>query len=607
MKSFFCILICVVLLGCSDSTRYLGDTWIPSSEAKYLHLSHSNLEYSAENDLIKTINIESISTPWEIIGEMQWVQFSQLNGNADATIDVQTSVNTDPKTSRSAIYQFSSIDKDFPYTKNITINQQAAKYKLTLSQTIIDAPASISSYSIVVNANADWTASTEYDWIQLSSIDNQLKVELTENTTSTNSDRTGNIIVQCGNTSANITINQEPPFVSAKTDTLKFDSEGGTFQLTVSSDVSWKAKSSQSWINVYPTTNNADDNQLYISVVPNNTIDKRLGNVYVCIDDNEIVKVPVFQDALYLGIDKQNITIGKEGGSEYVTVNTNTNWSIISKPAFLSSSSPSSGGKGQTRIMFTFDENSGGDKSGKIIIGNSSITGLTKTINVSQEGYELSASETSINIPATSDLQHEITLTTNDKWQTNASTSWLHSTPSFGIGNGVITIIADRNGMTRERTGQINIQPNSELPAVVVNILQQGRHISATADSLFFTSAGGTYDIIVDTSGDKITTNTTAWLTVKDVDVLSAQQFKIKVSAPEYYGDSIRETTLDILLEEKDGDDACKITIPVIQFPPVQTIGIVKFDKDNDWNISGDNNGIINITGFNSDINWNFK
>lgn len=607
MKTLLYTFLVLLLVGCSDQTEFSVNSWTPSQSAKYLSINPSSLIIGAETNLTQNIVVSSISTPWFIEGECTWITLSQYEGSTDADITVTAMENTNPTSSRNAIYCFVSVDSSFPYSKQLSISQTSPGYEVIVSQNTITATAASSMQEIAVSANAQWTCKADVSWLQVQPKDNQIMVSWDENTSSLSADRIGHIDVVCGNVISTITVNQKPPYISSTTKSIDYEAEGDAYQLEVKSDVSWSASTSQSWINLSPQGINNGDAILYVSATSNNSVSERSGNVYLSIGGKQLIQIPVSQKGLFFDVDKYSISLGQQPTTTSIEVNTNTTWQVISKPDFIEAITPSNGNSGTTKLNIAVSENQGGDRSGSIVLGNPSVTGLSKTIIVSQAGYDFSVSETDVSLQAFVTRTHGISIATNVEWTVEANADWLHISPTSGHGNENIIVSADINPSIKQRNAKVKISTNTNLGLTELNITQKGQSFTVSSETLSYTSKGGTNSITVSSDCESFEVTFPSWLTKSNGNTTSNQSARVSFTAPEYSEEQERRGEIIFGIKNLPSGEKYERKINVVQHPPVQTIGKVAFDSDVNWNLDGNNNMNISVTGFGSDIDWNFK
>lgn len=190
--------------ACSDESIYKD----PSKDGYYLNVSNNNIVFSADNNLESTINIESFNVKWKLTCAQPWVSLSKTEGNSNEKITVKVAPNSNIEKDRSATITLMSEERNYTYSKEITITQSAIGYHINVSKTYITAEANQSEYSISVDATAEWKFSTLDTWIHCSRELNNLKISVDENKEIYSVERTGYVNVSCGTASVNLKVIQ---------------------------------------------------------------------------------------------------------------------------------------------------------------------------------------------------------------------------------------------------------------------------------------------------------------------------------------------------------------------------------------------------------------
>ena len=141
------------------------------------------------------------------------------------------------------------------------------------------------------------------------------------------------------------------------------DEKGGTVRFTVTSNVPWTLENSLSDFTVTPTSGQAGETGVVVTV-PANTVEKERTAVLTFKYADKTAQVSITQDAAtpappepQLTISPSNsITAGYEGGSFTLTVTSNVEWTA-SKEAEDVSIRPTSGSAGTTTVVSAVAEN----------------------------------------------------------------------------------------------------------------------------------------------------------------------------------------------------------------------------------------------------------
>ena len=157
---------------------------------------------------------------------------------------------------------------------------------LTVSPLRIDSPASGEEKTIAIQSKCDWRAECDADWITLLTTQgdvgkSELKIKVLPNATTDK--RIARIRI--GNSeydiAQNITVTQKAyePELSVSQSTLRCGTEGNTFEITVRSNVEWRAACDASWINFSPQSSASDNTVMSVTVASNSSTTQREGEI----------------------------------------------------------------------------------------------------------------------------------------------------------------------------------------------------------------------------------------------------------------------------------------------------------------------------------------
>ena len=161
---------------------------------------------------------------------------------------------------------------------------------LSLDKSSINASYSGVTTSFTVSSNVTWSVSVPASWVSVnpsSGVNNGVvEVVVAQNTTA--APRTATITVSGGNMSKSITVSQEaaPPSLSLNPESLSFVADGGTQNVTVTSNGSWTASSTETWCKTNVTSGKGNST-LTITVEANSTSSARSANVIVKVSNLE--------------------------------------------------------------------------------------------------------------------------------------------------------------------------------------------------------------------------------------------------------------------------------------------------------------------------------
>lgn len=592
-------LLCV---ACTDETT-LGGDWSPSLTPRRLSLSAYDLKMPIEGGM-ETVNVTSENANWNFAGnDAGWLTLAPKSGNGSAAVSLTAQPNTDPTTGRSVAYAFACTNSDWQMTRPFSVSQSASGYYIRPVEKNFTKAAPATQFEVGIEANASWEAKSDVSWLTIQTTPTSLKINLTDNTTSLSADRIGHITLTCGKATEIVTVNQQPPNITVATDELVYENEGGDKHIEVKSDVAWTASCSQSWMTLSPAEGAAGTTSLLLRAAKNASANSRTANVYINIGGNKMQSIPIRQLGLYVDASVSSLpAFAYQGGSQTLTITTNTDWTVINKPDFVTVS-PTAGSKGTTTVTVTAPaNNSDRSLSGDITFGNASITGLQTKIHVEQDCATFGLSEQTITVPSVAGSSHNLTITADQSWTAAfAQGKWAHVTPSTGDGTATITLMADDNPSIKEREDVLTITPSVTKTPLTFRFIQSGRVLEVNTTELTIHPKGGTSDpLIVTTDGTYQVSKEGDWFTIaQDANSITA-------TATANEGEVPRSGTIIVTMTNLPSGESLIRTITVRQYPPDNIEG-GGFTDDRNWDFDdGGSDATITVGNFTNDINWDF-
>ncbi|MDR1980855.1 MAG: hypothetical protein LBQ39_04435, partial [Tannerellaceae bacterium] len=170
--------------------------------------------------------------------------------------------------------------------------------------------------------------------------------------------------------------------------TLDFPADGGSQEISVTSNTSWTASSSELWATVSPASGSNDD-EVSVTVTTNTGSSERTATI--TITGGGITRtVDVTQaaaetppPAATLDVSTYTQNFPADGGSLYLFVTSNTSWTVSSSESWATVY-PASGSNDET-VRVTATANDGGERTATITITGG---GITCTVDVTQAEKE---------------------------------------------------------------------------------------------------------------------------------------------------------------------------------------------------------------------------
>lgn len=228
--------------------------------------------------------------------------------------------------------------------------QQAENF---LSEGIIASPFQC-YFEITVTANKSWTSTINYndsqkDWCEYhpASMDitndmsmstfTNVRLMIAQNTSG--EERSATITITTGDISKSFTIKQKQnDVISLSTDLIKSNSNGGNYQIEVTSNIDYDVQiptEHQDWVKFSNRTKAISTNNIEFTIAPNLNYDKRECDIYI-IPKNGIVTESLAPSLHILQLpkslielDKLQETFPKEGGNAIFLLTTNTEYEVV--------------------------------------------------------------------------------------------------------------------------------------------------------------------------------------------------------------------------------------------------------------------------------------
>lgn len=504
------LLLGMLLASCSDSADFGVNEWQPSLDAHYINVSTTSVSLSAAEVTNHPINVEAVQTPWQISGQASWLKISPVSGSGDATVHLSASANLSGDTVRTTVFDLASTDPDYKYSKQISVTQSASTPYINVSEDNIAFTSAASSKTITVSSNVRLSINVSANWLKATL--NQNTLTITAEANATGASRTPATVKLVGtNCTHVINVSQSAPTIITDEETMQFGNEGGSTEVAIKADAEWTAVPSVSWLTATPSQGAAGDNKVVISAAPNNSTSSRSGNVDLKIGSKTVSTYTVQQEGLILSLSPSSLNFTAAKSSQNVAVTSNTEWSVLEKPEWVTLSASS--GKGSQTISVTAEDNwTTSSRSGTITLGRAGTT-LRSTISVSQaeRKFDNITTRLTYNIDGG---QQTVAIDTDGKWTAEVSdASWISVSPVSGTGEGTLTVTVKENTGTDSREGVVSVTVGSIVRNIIIE--QEGKYFTATLDnSTAIPSKGGTHSVSIKTNDSWTAKKQADWITL---------------------------------------------------------------------------------------------
>ena len=623
---------CLVLLGltvsCNDELYMGGVGVVPSTKAYYLYANILGFNLPDTVESPSMFNVESQNVPWRLNVADEWLKITPSEGNGEEyTTPVTVRADINPST----YYRYSVFSLEaamdtsvYKYSQQIWAQQEGnTGTRLSVScekPLLFRGGASSETFTVETNAPR-FDLRTDASWIKAVASGNEVTVSVEANTTE--DVRVGYVYFdayeQLWNSNSEtissfyLEVRQESPKYSISESSLTFRNTAGTKTVDLECDLGWTASTTDSWIQVSPISAPAGETELTVSVTENGGIQERSGAVYLHVDGDFLIEIPVKQLGLYMDMTESQLDFESDASSQKVSLSTNLSfWNVLEKPSWISVS-PENGGGGEHSLTVNVEDNPNTTKrEGRVVVGNQGLS-LADTLWVTQEGKWFGSLETVLrfeNIASSTPLE----IQTDGDWTVTASEEWITVVPASGHGNGQVMVNVEGNETDNERTGLLSVAVGGTVK--YVNVVQKGRYFTIDKGaSASLPSKGGTIELGIATNQTwtAAVKNQSSWL------ALSATQgegnAKLVISAQDNPSQESRTDTIvftpankqGVKLAVKQAGRYLKTDAQTVSFfyrggtsvpVTVSTDGTFRVEKSTgaDWLVVATNNNLIMFT-----------
>lgn len=381
--------------------------------------------------------------------------------------------------------------------------------------------------------------------------------------------------------------------------TLNYPQSGGAYKIKLSSDYVWNIyidEANDSWVDVTPSTGDAGEAEITIAVTPNWSIEQRTGYIRMYAGDFYIDSIAIKQEAVSLSADTDKLSFKALGESKTMTIESNIEWEIVSRPSWISIAPTTS--EGTTTITVAAENNSDSvNRAGKIVLGKEGFSHNVE-VEVIQDGKYFTLNDEDMVFRSTGGVK-ELSLSTNDSWSIDTvyGADWLSFSALSGNESLVVDVTAEDNPSVNPRSDVATITPKDCDPMGVV-IRQDARYLTVNTNGVQFFSKGGTSPRIkISTDGEYEITEQTEWFSI------TQQGNTFSVVAEVNDTGHIRTGYVTITMTDLV-EGSLSLELEVIQITPAGIFGRDDYESENLWDADYDSIFNISVIEYVSDSNW---
>lgn len=474
-------------------------------------------------------------------------------------------------------------------TKSFTTEQ----LQLSTSINNIEAGDLENTYSVKINSNTDWHASSNQNWCEVSpntgTTNSTINILLKANTTT--SARQAIVTVTAGNKEQKITINQKGCHenLAVSSNYFSVSPENKSYNFVIYTNLSWEASSDQSWCVLSSSSGNGE-NTLSFTVSENTTGLERKAVVKVKSGSltQEITIIQQSKSAT-LSVSTNIFSVNADRNTYNFSITSNLDWTITSDQSWCTPSI-AAGSNNQT-VSFVVSENTSTQERMAMISVKAGT--LLQQITVTQTGTNQTLAVSKNSFLFGSEIgQGEFTISSNTNWNISSDKSWCSVATTSGSNNKTVSFSITENTSTQRRTAIITINTSSSSIQIVVT--QEGKtevlpNLSVSPGSISVTASEQTSSFDITSNSNWTIASNQTWCTPSVTSGNGDKTITCSVSANT--SSQSRTATVTITTGNlsrtvtvlQEGKDVVIVNIPDANF---KACLVENFDYDKDGEIS---------------------
>ena len=457
-----------------------------------------------------------------------WVDVNPKSGNpGPAEIKITTTPN-DTYVERNATVQIKCGSK----TKDIVLTQKQVD-NITVTTDKVELSAEGGTFTIELKSNIDFSYEIEGDWIKYVSTKAYTDKTLTFSAEPNEGlqKREGSVTVKGGGFSETVKVYQsaeEPTFIISQKE-YEVEAEGGTVEVSVTSNIGYHATSSVDWIHAVETKT-IQTKSLWFVVDANTSTEPRSGVIVICNDNEVCIPVTVKQAGgkSTLSISPSSLEFGYDGGENQVAVTSNADWTAECTADWCFVSPSSESGDCTVKVMV----NANREEQYRSATVTFKTKESSKTLTILQKPFE-TVFEVS---PRTHTADAAggtvtVTVTSNIGYHATSSVDWIQELGTKANQGGTHIFRIEENKSIQKRTGAI-VFCNDENVCVPVEIEQEGAAatISVSSSIVEFSSSSGEKTVEITSNAEWTVSQKPQWCTLSPSSATGSTSVRVSVT-----------------------------------------------------------------------------
>lgn len=483
-------------VACSEEV-YKGTELVLSVNKDYLVVDNLQLHFNADGGQ-QQVKIES-SNDWTLTDLPEWVSVDKNSGTGEATLTITAQTNPTPA-ERIGIFKAVKGQGDNVMTRTFQIGQTAAKPHLEMDESTLSFLGKGGSFNIPVNTNIeDIKTSASEGWLHPSYSNGILTV--TADPCAVDG-RQATVSISSAQFGLSKTINATQVKAEIGQVNKDISGRGGYTEWTFDAVMDWTITSDSEWLKAIPSSGKAGKQTVKIQAEPLFDVNGRDGIVtlHYLNASNRNGSHAIHQNGRDITLDATALDYTAAGGSLSVGVTADVDWKVISKPDWISLNRTSaSESDNKVQLVVTAAENNiVAPRSGQIVIRESSVGMIERSISVSQKIRDFKHNNLEFSWHTSSQAIH---LPFGGNWTGTSSKEWLTLSQYSGVDEADVNVNVTRNDDWLGRSGELAFSLHGNSYPIIVE--QQGQLLNmVSGENQTFDANGGKCEIRFDGNVD---------------------------------------------------------------------------------------------------------
>ena len=531
---------------------------------KAITVSQDAFEFDSTQESFTYTTLEERSDPisvlcsgkWTAKDVPDWVTISAISGNgseAGLTENITiTSKQNLTESDRSATVKIVSADNN-AFVRNIHLSQAKFNFQVSNNTFAYTSPLDITTRSFNITCPAEWTASSDKNWITLSTNSGTSNgtITITPEENLATSDRSATItIVSTLNSLKRTVIVSQPAFIfnidkTSHTFTSPIGADNSAIAVNVNCSSDWTVATEADWLSLSKTESTGNGSFTITPTTNINTTD-RAAEVIVTSTRNSLTKkITITQKGYVFDSTTESVSLDACPSSAVVkNVVCSGAWTVSSSETWVSATPSVNKGNGSISIQAQDNPNETA-RTAVIIVTSTENPALKKVFNVTQAKHDLQLSSVTLDFDSYPSSSSTVDVTTTGPWAASSDQTWATVKQSKTSGSGTITVTASVNSNLTARTATITIKCSNTTLQKTISVSQAAYMFDSTSEDISFeaTPAASANGSVI-CSGQWEAASDASWVTVTPIS--STGNGNIAITATENLEETARTATVTV-------------------------------------------------------------